>query len=92
MISVGDTICGKRISRYHIEIRHEGGDWHEIHPPAWEHTDRLTIARPYADAVRADYPQAEIRIMQTDGMDILTYRTGATSWMPLADSKVQTYL
>lgn len=90
-MAIGDIVKTYRVSRYQVEIRHQDGEWHEIHPPDWEHTTDLTVARPYADRVRADHPASGVRIIETDSVKITKLRTGEVQWMGLS-SQVQTYL
>lgn len=77
-MAVGQTVLNQRADRYHVEIRHPGGDWHQIHPPAWEHTTDPDTAREYATTVQRDHPGSQVRIIRTIAVTITTIATGKT--------------
>lgn len=91
-MAVGDAIKARRTTRYRVEIRHPGGEWNHIHPPAWEQHEQLTEVRPYADAVRVDHPDSEVRIMATDTTEITKFPGGEHSCWVDRGAAVQTYL
>lgn len=54
---------------YLVEIAHPGGEWHQIHCPAWETTGSYPDAMAYALTVRDDHPGSRVRILETaEGM------------------------
>jgi len=77
-MATGDVVRTQRVDRYHVEINH-GRGWAQIHPPGWEHTTLLTMARSYASQVAADHPGSAVRIVRTTVSQVTTLRTGRVS-------------
>ncbi len=51
---------------YRVEIRHPGAEaWNHIHHPDWETSTSYADTWIYANAVRRDHPDSDVRIVET---------------------------
>jgi hypothetical protein len=76
-MTVGHTVQIDLLpSRYQVEIRHPGRDWSHVHPPSWERTTLLVLARRYALQVQHDEPEAQVRVVRIRRGRCRTFATG----------------
>lgn len=87
-MATGDVVTTRRADRYHVEIRHPDGDWNHIHPPTWERTTLLTMARHYAARVKEDHPDSEVRIIRTRATEVTKLGTRETTVVDLGTEVV----
>ncbi len=59
---------------YRVEICHPRSDWwNHIHPPDWETSTSYPDAWTYAITVRRDHPGSDVRLVETDELDVDRY-------------------
>jgi hypothetical protein len=89
-MGVGDVVKIRRVDTYHVEINHpDPAGWHHIHPADWETTQEIETARAYADEVGADFPTSNVRIVQTERVEVTDLRTGVSRILPTATTSTR---